>query len=202
MSEPTLGHDKSTQTAKRRGRILEGAMRVFLKQGVGATRMEQVAEACGLSIGGLYWHYESKRALILDTLRGLFEPDLETLMELAQLPGSTRERIERCLVRTIAEDHRTQPVVQEVYCMAHRDDEIATWLASYFGAYETLFTRILEEGIAAGDVRPANARSAATALLSAYEGAIQLGCLLKIDEDPTVWVLRAIRHVLDGITVG
>lgn len=45
-------------------RILEGAGRVVIERGVAGLTLEAVAEAAGLSKGGLLYHYASKEALL------------------------------------------------------------------------------------------------------------------------------------------
>ena len=199
MPESLFGDDNRKRNEQARERILRAAEAVFLRNGVDATRMEEIARECGLSVGGLYWHYEGKRALILDTLRRLFEPDLAALRELARLPGTPRERIERCFLRTVTDDRRVRPFVQEVYSLGHRDDEIAAVLASYVESYKTLYEDILSDAADAGDVPADTVDVAATALLAIYEGSIELSFLSGSDDDPTLAVLEAMRLLLSGI---
>lgn len=51
----------------RRADILDTAARQFAARGYGATEMEHIRTACGISRGGLYHHFGSRRA-ILDAL--------------------------------------------------------------------------------------------------------------------------------------
>lgn len=52
---------------QRRAAILEEARGIFTERGFGATEMEHIRLACGISRGGLYHHFSNKRA-ILDAL--------------------------------------------------------------------------------------------------------------------------------------
>jgi AcrR family transcriptional regulator len=57
-------------TEERRAQILEAARACFAERGYHATRMQEIAAACGLSKGALYFHFDNKRAL-LDALLDL-----------------------------------------------------------------------------------------------------------------------------------
>lgn len=47
-----------------RSRILDTAVRLFAEQGTGGTGMRELAEASGLTLPGLYYHFKSKQALV------------------------------------------------------------------------------------------------------------------------------------------
>ncbi len=56
-----------------RARIIDAAERVVLDRGVGALTLDAVAEASGLSKGGLIYHFPSKEALITAMVARLIE---------------------------------------------------------------------------------------------------------------------------------
>lgn len=64
-----LADRRSTDREARRVQIAQAAERVFLDRGIGATTMEQIARAAGISKGGLYRFYETKDELFLDIAR-------------------------------------------------------------------------------------------------------------------------------------
>lgn len=47
-----------------RGRIVEAAVRLFAESGTSATSMRDLAEAAGVTVPGLYYHFASKAELI------------------------------------------------------------------------------------------------------------------------------------------
>ncbi len=51
-------------TEERRAQILAAARDCFLAQGYHATKVDRIARAAGLSKGAVYFHFESKRALL------------------------------------------------------------------------------------------------------------------------------------------
>ncbi|MGP1454509.1 MAG: TetR/AcrR family transcriptional regulator [Treponema sp.] len=52
----------------RKQQICEAAKQVFLTKGFAATTMEDIVKACGLSKGGLYYHYSSTADILYDLM--------------------------------------------------------------------------------------------------------------------------------------
>ena len=53
----------------RRKEILDAAMRCYSKKGYHATTMDDITRESGLTKGGIYWHFKSKRELYIEMLR-------------------------------------------------------------------------------------------------------------------------------------
>jgi AcrR family transcriptional regulator len=92
----------------RRQRLLEAAASVFAERGYEAARIEQIAEAAGVSAGLLYRHFAGKRDLYAELVH---QADRELLHHLAEAaaPGPpSGERLERGLdaVLEFVEEHR------------------------------------------------------------------------------------------------
>jgi TetR/AcrR family transcriptional regulator len=78
---------KGREKEARREEILSAAEKVFFEKGLGASTMDEVAEAAELSKGTLYLYYRSKEELYLGvTLRGM-----EVLYQLIKRAVSTGE---------------------------------------------------------------------------------------------------------------
>jgi AcrR family transcriptional regulator len=60
-------------TEERRAQILDAARRCFLERGYQGTRVEDIADAAGLSKGAVYFHFESKRVLLDALVEDEFE---------------------------------------------------------------------------------------------------------------------------------
>jgi AcrR family transcriptional regulator len=88
-----------TQTNNRREEILEAASQVVRTQGVAHLTLDGVAQAAGVSKGGLLYHFSTKEALIsgmLDLYLARFEAQVERT--LAEIPGSVRHRWLRAFI--------------------------------------------------------------------------------------------------------
>ncbi len=93
-------------SAERKHQILQAAERVFAREGLTNTRMEQIAAEAGLSVGILYQYFKDRDDLVYQLLLALTEQDLATYPDLLQAPGSARRKLERIftieLDRTLA----------------------------------------------------------------------------------------------------
>ena len=70
-----------------RGRILDSAAALFLRQGVARTTLAHIAERAGVTRGAIYWHFEDKAALFNALMERARTP-LESAMRLLDAPCS------------------------------------------------------------------------------------------------------------------
>jgi AcrR family transcriptional regulator len=57
------------KSQRTRGRVLDAAARLFAKSGYAHTNLSDVAAAAGMKAGSLYYHFDSKEALVEEVLR-------------------------------------------------------------------------------------------------------------------------------------
>jgi AcrR family transcriptional regulator len=80
-----------------REKVLEAAMRVFLRHGFGAASMDLVRQEAGVSNGSLYHHFPTKAwladALYADTLRGFHAALMEPIRGRASAQSGVRGMI-------------------------------------------------------------------------------------------------------------
>lgn len=81
-----------------RDRILESALRCFSERGTSAVSVRELAEAAGVTVPGLYYHFGSKAELIRavyaargDGVDGPFDPPVSTTVETRIVEQSARE---------------------------------------------------------------------------------------------------------------
>lgn len=72
--------------------ILEAALKLFVERGYNATRLEQIADAAGISKGTLYLYYSSKEDLFRSMVREVLLPHVERFEKQAlDHQGSARD---------------------------------------------------------------------------------------------------------------
>ena len=59
----------TTTSQTTRDRIVEGALRLFAERGTTAVSMRELADAAGVTVPGLYYHFASKADLIREVYR-------------------------------------------------------------------------------------------------------------------------------------
>ncbi|HWB76811.1 MAG TPA: TetR/AcrR family transcriptional regulator [Nannocystaceae bacterium] len=92
--------------------MLEGAARVFDREGLGATT-NRIAEAAGVSIGTLYEYFPDKESLLLALGERHLDTAVAAVRELAQRwetqPPATIAAVMRDWIELLAEQHRRHP---------------------------------------------------------------------------------------------
>jgi len=141
---------------ERPAQILDAALEIFESRGLSGARLEEIAEAAGISKGTIYLYFESKEALF----RALVERTIiEAAKEFAERErtGSAAERLRQ--LATELWGHFRSRAFQTVYRLVlgelHKFPELARAYLDQMpsGASDTL-ARTIEEGTSAGEFGP------------------------------------------------
>ena len=174
---PYLYRDNGARrAAETRKRILDAALRCFAAGGYEGTSMRQLAECCGLTDAALYYHFESKQALMDALLRERWgclaapRPEPDT----ARRPsGALAHLIDLILdrwaehadyLRVLAREAHTSALARELYARIaaewadsmtallagrlHRDDAARIARSVRYAVVGVLFTGLQEHGAA------------------------------------------------------
>lgn len=164
---------KPDVSEERRAQILDAAISVFSRLGFHRARMEDVAHESGLAKGTLYLYYRSKDALIGALLERIFAWGRRDLEASLAGEGSAGERLVGLSRRMVGEVERLSvllPVWFEFYAVATRNQGVKRFVRRYFAEYTEALTTIVREGIESGEFREVDAREAAVAIISLFEG--------------------------------
>jgi AcrR family transcriptional regulator len=144
---------------ERRRSILDAASRVFLRQGVHAAGMRDIAAELGMAVGNLYYYFEDKEDLLAfvqeDALAGLLA--FASRVRALALPAGARLHL--LVVGHVLRLNDAQDGTPG--SLAHLELEVLSperrrAIQVLRDRYERQFREILEEGTAAGDFRPAD----------------------------------------------
>ena len=134
-----------------RENVIAAAAALFQTEGLRFT-MQEVATALHISKKTIYTIYPSKEALLLDMVDALFADIHRTKGELMAAPGPIEERIEAVIVALPEQyqtlDFRLLGELEEKYPTAAR------WVREHLETNWEPTIAMLEEGIAAGRIRP------------------------------------------------
>jgi AcrR family transcriptional regulator len=92
---------------EQRAKILNAAILVFARKGMGAT-MAEVATAANVSYGLIYRYYASKEALLIELVEKVMNDSLNALEGALDMPGTPGERL-RLLLSQILSGVREHP---------------------------------------------------------------------------------------------
>lgn len=130
---PYLDRDNGPRrAAETRERILDAALACFAARGYEGTSMRQLAEACGLTDAALYYHFESKAALMRALLAERWgtiaapEPPSATLTPHAALHRVVDLIVDRwcehsAFLRVLAREAHTSEFARDLYARAADD---------------------------------------------------------------------------------
>lgn len=155
MAEPEVKPERTR--SQTRQRVLDAAARIFRQQGYGA-RLADIAEEAGMQAGSLYYHFDSREALVEEVLRlGLEQAWDDVNAALAAAPeGSTAgERLVialRAHLASILDQSDYSAANSRIFSMA--DEDIRERHYREQRRYGDFFHGLLAEAIEAGELRP------------------------------------------------
>lgn len=160
---------KSSDSRKKE--ILQAAANLFQRRGYHATTMQEVANEVGILKGSLYHHFRSKQEILFEMTRGPLARLVEDVERIASTEETASEKIRRSLlthVRAIAQSHPHLSALT-----AELDESLPEGIRERImelrHAYQTVWLRMVTEGLDAGEIDRAYA---ATVLVNFILGAV------------------------------
>lgn len=148
----------NTQTLGRQC-ILDQARQLFFAHGYHGVSVRDIVQACGLSNAALYHHFGSKDNLFIEVFRGHLGQVVQQLREAGKAEGSCQERL-RSMAETYARImSESQSEVQALLrdLMDCDPDQRQRLLYDAQWQIPSLFAAVIQEGIAAGEIRALDA---------------------------------------------
>ena len=107
--------------------ILEQATRIFCEKGYERATMRDLSRACGMSLAGLYYYFDSKERLLYLIEKELFEEVMELLTQTLQGATDPEER-----VRLFIDNHVGFFLARRkaMKVLAHEDDTLSGEMGS------------------------------------------------------------------------
>ena len=138
--------------------LLDAALHVFVEKGFAATRTEDVAARAGVAKGTLYLYYPSKEDLLKAVVRANLSALIAEGSRIAgEFHGSTHELL-ALLMQTWWQrigDTPASGIFKIILTeMGNFPDFAQFYLHEVMEPGRQLFTRVLERGIASGELRP------------------------------------------------
>ncbi len=165
-------------------RILAAASRLFYAGGYHATGLDKVIREAGVTKGNFYYHFSSKEELAVATLEWQFEQLSEDVAAVVSDKGKTPLQRFLGLLRYMARRQKEQHDaghIQGCYFgnfsleMSASSAASRARLSDIFRRYQALFTLLLKQAIAAGEISSRHDPAALAAVfLGQIEGAILL----------------------------
>ena len=192
---------KPETLAARKAHILTAALSCFSRKGYHHTTMDDIVTEAGLSKGGLYWHFSSKKELFLALFDQLFVADMERLAAIpADQDDTAGEKLLAALdliiqMATSDATRQIMPLMLDVWAQNWRDPEVNEAAIEVYRRLRAPMVDLLEEGISSGEFRPVDANAMASILLGLYDG---LAVQWMIEPSMVDWpaITEAVRNTL------
>lgn len=158
MAELAIADRGDTTPPDGRQRIMDEAAALFLRQGYDGASLRHIAAACGMRAGSLYYHFASKNEILEAVLRRGIEIMVEAFRgAAAETSAATAQlRLSRHVRAHLAALHENGPYTA-VHVTAFRTapDEVRDVIVPVRDSYEAMWTELLSDLVAAGELDPA-----------------------------------------------
>jgi AcrR family transcriptional regulator len=186
-----------------KAQILAAAAAVFAEKGFANAGINDIVRASGLSKGGVYWHFASKDEIVTAIFNQFFEEQLSALeILITQMDLSATEKLLQ-LARESGQGIEALaahfPSSLEFYALAARNEALRMRLAHYFGRYEDMIRRVIEQGIAAGEWRPVDTGATAQAVIALFEGVLLVNSVLPATVSLETRLASALMLLIEGL---
>lgn len=145
----------STPETSRRDELLGIAARLFAERGFKNTTVRDIADAAGILSGSLYHHFDSKESMVdelLDTFQTELWKQYDAITASDLTPRGKLEAVVRASFDAIDHHHSEVAIFQNdaAYLMTF---ERFGYLEERNQRFRTLWTGLLEAGVASGELR-------------------------------------------------
>lgn len=187
---------------QRTAEIIEAATAIFARKGFDGATMEDIAAAAGINKATIYLYFDSKDALIHAIAETLFAQELMTTQAAHDLPGSALARLTAYYEALIADDSEVlplMPILYEFYALGLRRDDVREVISDFITRSAAVLEAIIEEGIAAGEFAPTEARRAARTLDALLSGTILHWVYAPKEVDVDAQLRYGVRLIFRGL---
>ena len=161
MTNSTPSRTQAERADQTRARILAAAVRQFSENGLAGARTEQIAEEAGVNKALLYYYFTSKQALYNAALESVGEGVRATSMAVLEADASAGERFLMSALNHFDRIHTNpgfQSLMQQEMVRLHRGEAnaLSPLVEKIFRPLTLKMQQVLEEGIASGELIPAD----------------------------------------------
>lgn len=153
------------------------AFQLFATRGIDEVSMDDIAAAVGVTKGSLYWHYASKKEIILASCGQYYARWRVEMLAAIEAAASPLEKLHAAIelsVRSCLLDETNRVFTTEVIGLALHDAEVRASWAGFLDETERLFLGLTHRAVGAGELDCPDVDRAVDLLLAAMEGVKQL----------------------------
>jgi AcrR family transcriptional regulator len=160
-----------------RMKLAESAFELFAKQGIKNVNLDEVAAHAGVTKGSLYWHYKSKKEVILAACAYYYrrwQQRAHAEIALDNDPLGQIERVLRYSVQSCLFDRANRVFTSEIMVLVPSDREIRAGWAQFYDTVREFYVGLVQAACAQGQIEVVDPRRAVDWMLATVEGIKQL----------------------------
>lgn len=143
------------QRQSQRERILVAAEALLVSHGVERSRLRDVAEAAGVSIGTVQHYFDTRDRLIAELFDWSAERRLRAWTDAMPVDGDPWSKLVALLYASLPEPALWRSRIWIEFCAMARDNELRAKLDRFYDAWRPPFRQVIEEGAQSGAFDPA-----------------------------------------------
>lgn len=156
-----------------RAKLAESAFELFAQQGIKSVNLDEIAAHAGVTKGSLYWHYKSKKELILAACAFYYRRWQQRAHAEIAIDGNPLGQLERVLrfsVQSCLFDRANRVFTTEIFTLSLQDDDIRAGWAQFYDSVRELYVGLVNAVCSHGQLDVADPRRAVDWMLAAIEG--------------------------------
>lgn len=154
-----------------RARIVAAAHDLVAERGYAGCSVAQVADAAEVATGSVYRHFPDKGALFAEVFRVATQREVDAVAAAGAAGGRIEQRIART-VETFAGRALRAPRLAYALIAEPVDPQVEAERLRFRGAYREIFTRLIADAVAAGELPPQDPDVSAAAVVGAMAEAL------------------------------
>ncbi|MHB1630116.1 MAG: TetR/AcrR family transcriptional regulator [Bacilli bacterium] len=155
-----------TRLAQTRDQILESALKLIAANGYKATSMAAIAIEAGVSTGLLYRYFSSKSEIFDEVFQRVCTREIDACQAAASAGGTCRERLTR-VVETFSRRAFRGRRLAWALLIEPVDSTLDAERLRFRTPYREIFSSLLREAAATGEIRPLEVEVVASAIVGA-----------------------------------
>ena len=171
----------------RREEIFDAALRCFNRNGYYKTSIDAIAKEAGISKGGVYHHFVSKKILFIELFHAKVNAYFDRVTANIQEIADPADRIRSLVQKSEKELQENKDILKfclEFVAESTRDRDIRSEVTRMYKNRVTTVARIIREGIAAGTFKDTDAESTSRIFYFLSMGFFLTRFTINLDFDP------------------
>lgn len=165
---------------QQRERILTAAEQLLVTHGVERSRLRDVAEMAGVSVGTVQHYFDTRDRLVAELFEWSSGRRLDAWLSAAATTGDPWTRLTTMLDAALADPLLWRSRIWLEFIAMAREGELREKLGRYYAAWRPPLRAIIEEGVAAGIFHPTSPIDDIVALFIVFADGAEVAVALEI----------------------